>query len=721
MTTKHYRADAIGTTNAAAGIDFAGCEHGTYITVSNPDEVVVGPVCAVRPQTYQRDDLRNLSPALERLVLLPNWVCWKWKWKQPKGYKEGKWDKPPYMSESSGKKAATNRKATWSSHELACTALESGQVDGIGFVLFGTDICAFDIDNCRNPTTREIDPVAISLVNRANSYTEITVSGTGLRIIGTGSDRYVNRKQKINGSKVSIESYRNCARYITISGMALDGTSPQLAHIDALMDEVVTELAPLPTTPEKRDRNHEPCDLSNEEMRGRFADLEYSLPPMLRDLVRDGVPDTEDRSKAFHHAVKWLKDNAWSLADIIALLTQYPDGIARKYGLRIAGEAQRCFDKPDGVGADKTEIVQRGNNSASGIPLTYYGEFGATADKEWILKGVIAKSETSSWIGPPGSGKSALITDVVIHIASGMDWRGYRSKQRCGVVYFALERAGLVKRRLTAHAKRAAAGSPSLPIAVAAQLLDLSKPDCIAAIVETVRVAEAHFECSVDMIVIDTYSKGIAAGGGDENSAKDQNMTLGNLRRVQDETGVHVALIGHTGKEEDRGARGSNAHLADVDLMVQLKGDSDSKMKTAVIVKNNDGPEDVLTRFELEIAVLGQDEDGDDITTAILSENAFDSKIETSRARLSKAQRRAMELLERCIVDEGKPAPISSEFPMGIGKVVPIESWRTCCLNGGLSAGSEESAKTAFRRALTDLVSFHRIGIWKELVWIAYE
>jgi hypothetical protein len=670
-------------------------------------------------ETFQSDDLRNLPPALERLVSLPNWVCWKWKWKQPKGGKDGKWDKPPYMSESPGMMAESNRASTWSSHDLACKALESRYVDGIGFVIFGTDICAFDIDDCRNPKTGEIDPIAMSLVNRANSYTEITVSGTGLRIIGIGSDRYMNRKQKIDGSKVSIESYRNCERYITISGMVLDGTSLQLTNIDSLIDEVVVELTPQTEPPETQDKKPETIDPVIGEVHRGFAFLESSLPPLLRDLVSDGVPDTEDRSAAFHHAVKWLKDCTWSLPDIITLLTQYPEGIARKYGPRLAGEAQRCFDKPDGVGANTTETDEKKQNSRPGIPLAYYGKFGTTAAKAWILKGVVARGETSSWIAPPSKGKSALITDIAIHIASGEDWRGYRCKERCGVVYFALERAALVKRRLMAHAQRTSVND--LPIAVASQIIDLSKSDCIAAIVATIHEAEAHFGCAVGMIVVDTYSKGIAAGGGDENSAKDQNMTLGNLRRVQEETGVHVALVGHTGKEEDRGARGSNAHLADVDMMVQIKGDKDSKLRTAEIVKNNDGPEGVLTRFELEIAVLGEDEDGDDITTAILSEDTFDSEEEIKQAKMNKTQRRAMELLERCIVDAGKPAPVTADFPQGIGKVVSIDTWRTTCIKGSLSAGNTESSERVFRRAMTDLISMHKIATWENWVWIAYE
>ena len=63
-------------------------------------------------------------------------------------------------------------------------------------------------------------------------------------------------------------------------------------------------------------------------------------------------------------------------------------------------------------------------------------------------------------------------------------------------------------------------------------------------------------------------------------------------------TDVHVALIGHTGKDESRGARGSNAHMADVDMMVQISVADD--VRTATITKINDGAEGVLTRFKLK-------------------------------------------------------------------------------------------------------------------------
>jgi hypothetical protein len=221
-----------------------------------------------------------------------------------------------------------------------------------------------------------------------------------------------------------------------------------------------------------------------------------------------------------------------------------------------------------------------------GIPLTYFDDVQTSVNKNWLMKGVIAKNETSMWIAPPGKLKSALMTDLAINLASGMDWRGYKSKETCGMVYFALERADLVKRRLAAHQKRDVLAG--LPIAVAAGIIDLMDPKCVDIIVATMREAETKFGCSVGFIVFDTYAKGIAAGGSDENQAKDQGAAITNLRRVQEQTGVHIAIISHTGKDPKKGARGSNAQDGDVDVMVQIAGDG---IKVATVTKANDQAE----------------------------------------------------------------------------------------------------------------------------------
>src|SRR4051794_15958427 len=88
------------------------------------------------------------------------------------------------------------------------------------------------------------------------------------------------------------------------------------------------------------------------------------------------------------------------------------------------------------------------------LKLTFFDELKEPPPKRWLIKNVIARGETSSWIGPPGAAKSSLLTDIAVHAAAGLDWRAYQTKGACGVVYFALERADLVKRRLAAYRQR---------------------------------------------------------------------------------------------------------------------------------------------------------------------------------------------------------------------------------------------------------------------------
>ncbi|MEY9136003.1 RecA-family ATPase [Bradyrhizobium diazoefficiens] len=88
-------------------------------------------------------------------------------------------------------------------------------------------------------------------------------------------------------------------------------------------------------------------------------------------------------------------------------------------------------------------------------PLVTFDEMEADPPaKSWLIKGILARGETSAWIAPPGAMKSALLAEAAICVGAGLDWHGYRNKGAAGVLYFAIERSDLVKRRLRAHRAR---------------------------------------------------------------------------------------------------------------------------------------------------------------------------------------------------------------------------------------------------------------------------
>jgi hypothetical protein len=102
-------------------------------------------------------------------------------------------------------------------------------------MLLGSGIGALDLDDCRNLRTGAVTDWARRLIRTADSYVEITPSGAGLRIIGIARGTPVHRMVPMGVGK--IEVYRDCPRYITVTGDQL-GRCTRLSNIDALIDEL---------------------------------------------------------------------------------------------------------------------------------------------------------------------------------------------------------------------------------------------------------------------------------------------------------------------------------------------------------------------------------------------------------------------------------------------------------------------------------------------------
>ena len=284
-----------------------------------------------------------------------------------------------------------------------------------------------------------------------------------------------------------------------------------------------------------------------------------------------------------------------------------------------------------------------------------------------------------------------------MHCASKQEWRGHKAKQSCGVLIIALERADLYRRRL--HAYQLRDNLHGLPIAVASAVIDLLDPACVDLIVTTTRQAEQHLSCAIGMIVIDTYSKGIAAGGGDEDKARDQNRAAANMRNIHSQLDIHIATVGHTGKDEARGARGSNAHLGDVDVMAQISGDA---IKSVEVIKGNDTASLVIAQFKLAAFEFGLDEDGDPIRTFILSTEQFKVGPIKAKKKLADKPKAALRSLFECIADGNTvPVPSNTHIPKSVTSVTSLQIWKCDAQKRGI-IGTEGNHREEFQACSCD-------------------
>jgi hypothetical protein len=294
-----------------------------------------------KPRTYCALD--RLPAALIPLTKRKRWVTWRWEWTKRK---DGtwKWTKEPYQSASPQWHAKSNGQRTWGDYAAALSAYwyKDNDVDGIGVMLLKGDVVALDLDKCRDAESEQLTPWAQSYVAKATAlgaYVEVTVSGTGLRIIGLGEGGKVHRKfTEIGEGASSIEVYRKCERYITISGLQV-GECTALPNIDTLIDAVVTQYV------QKKSSKSTAAASDSGDEREKLSAHQY------QELLEHGTIDgssPEHRGPLFQALVWHLAAKGNSLDEIIALLRQHPNGIAAKYlqpSDRLAEETKRSFDK----------------------------------------------------------------------------------------------------------------------------------------------------------------------------------------------------------------------------------------------------------------------------------------------------------------------------------------------------------------------------------------
>lgn len=133
-----------------------------------------------------------------------------WKRKDNKG-------KIPFNPQTGGI-AKSNDPHTFSDYRTALTAYKSGKFDGLGIGIFN-GFAAIDIDHCIN--NNKLSDVATDVIQKMGSYTEISPSGKGIRIVfRVANTPYDKNKYYINNQQAGLECYVSGVtnKFVTITG-----------------------------------------------------------------------------------------------------------------------------------------------------------------------------------------------------------------------------------------------------------------------------------------------------------------------------------------------------------------------------------------------------------------------------------------------------------------------------------------------------------------------
>jgi DNA-binding transcriptional ArsR family regulator len=157
--------------------------------------------------------------------------------------------KVPYNART-GRKAKSNDPATWSTHEEARTAYETGcnwrgqKYDGVGR-MFDKDegLVGVDFDNCIDEDGT-IKPRAQALIDRLATYGEISPSGKGVKLWAKGNIPENVGVTKI-GDGIKVEIYYE-RRFFTQTGQHLPGTPTTVNDADEALADLYELARPTP-------------------------------------------------------------------------------------------------------------------------------------------------------------------------------------------------------------------------------------------------------------------------------------------------------------------------------------------------------------------------------------------------------------------------------------------------------------------------------------------
>lgn len=425
---------------------------------------------------------------------------------------------------------------------------------------------------------------------------------------------------------------------------------------------------------------------------------------LVASYVARGLSDTE-----IHALTDRFTQQGYSVDDTRHEVQQAIDG-ARSKGWTptphvTPSEALQSLQSPDAAPQKETQTTVKH------AQIFWANEARPVLKSAYMVKGWLGAQQMSVVYAPSNVGKSFFCLDIAYCVAANIPWQG--CKVRGGpVLYLATEGGNAFRNRV--YALQEEYGADNVPLAVRPSPVNLLNPEAdLPALGQLCKeIEDTHGKLA--LIVVDTLSRAIA--GGNENGPEDMTAFIANVDALRDFTGAHVMIVHHTGKDTAQGARGHSSLRAATDTEIEIENDDGIRTATATKQRDLEPKQPII--FQLKVHEVGNDDDGDPVTTCTIiaadPELIEDKNIKRPTGKNQIAVKNAFQQLRGEGV--GQPNPGGAGFPEA-GKFWCIPEARLRDFTYGKMTAANKTS--AYNQALDGLLGSGYMVQNGGFIWVA--
>jgi hypothetical protein len=369
------------------------------------------------------------------------WVTWR------REDRNGKPTKIPLRPDGSGN-ASTTDPVTWGTFSQAFEIARRGGVDGIGYVFTDDDpYVGVDLDACIDEQG-QLHPDAGALISSLNSYTEKSVSGTGIHIIARANLNGSRNRTTQTGWGGDFECYGH-SRYFCFTGDHLQGTPKTIEKRQHELNQVMAHIFPTTATTAAQAKSTRlpSLDLDDEELldRARGARNGNNFDRLWRGDTTGHSSHSEADLALLGLLAFWTGPDRARLDQLFRRSGLFRPKWNTKRGDTTYGQQtiERALEgrtefyasrptpaEPASAPAPVADVDQDASDADQALRLVTLAEFaGHNEPSAEPLVGtendtILSADGTALLYGDGGTSKTTLTIDAVAHWASGTPWLG---------------------------------------------------------------------------------------------------------------------------------------------------------------------------------------------------------------------------------------------------------------------------------------------------------